>query len=356
MALSIRTRRLLKIIGGTVAGWVLAAFLTRLLVATDEAPLHVSITLAFGVIAGLLSVWFELRLVPRYLRRITAGRLLLVRTFFYTGMIALVVIILGGMIGVERAGVSLREVYRSQEFRAFLMSGRFLAIIVLFLGASFLINFVRQMSRMLGPGRLLGLFLGRYHHPVEEERLFMFLDLTSSTTLAERLGPLRFNAFKNDFFYDVAEPILATRGEIYQYVGDEVVVTWKVRNGKPTGDALRCFFLISEQIQARRERYLQRYGEAPAFKAGFHGGPVVTAEVGDIKRDIVHSGDAVNTAARIEAQCRSLGRRLLVSEHVLGWLAVPDGWRAVDLGLMPLRGKRAPVRLYGVEGEIEDAL
>jgi adenylate cyclase len=90
---------------------------------------------------------------------------------------------------------------------------------------SFLINFVRQLNRMLGPGTLVNLLLGRYHRPVAEDRIFMFLDLNDSTAIAAALGPARFNDFKNDFFYDIAEPVLETRGQIYQYVGDEAVVT-----------------------------------------------------------------------------------------------------------------------------------
>ena len=309
MKLPVRTTRLLKVVGGTVTGWVAATFLTALLFTTEDEAVRPLFTLGFGVAAGLVSAWFELRLLPRYLRRLTAGRLLLVRTLFYAVIVALAVVALVVVLASREEGVPPWEIFGLEAFRAFLMSPRFLAIVLLLTGASFLINFMRQISRMLGPGRLGHLFLGRYLRPVEEERLFMFLDLTSSTAIAERLGPLKFNAFKNDFFYDVAEPVLATRGEIYQYVGDEVVVTWRVKGGRPTGDALRCFFLIADQVEARRERYLKRYGVVPQFKAGLHGGAVVTSEIGDIKRDVVHSGDAVNTAARIEAQCHPLGRQ-----------------------------------------------
>ena len=214
---------------------------------------------------------------------------------------------------------------------------------------------MRQVSRMLGPGRLWHLFLGRYLRPVEEERLFMFLDLTSSTALAEELGPLKFNAFKNDFFYDVAEPVLATREEIYQYVGDEVVVTWPVKDGRPAGYALRCFFLIADQVGARRERYERRYGTVPKFKAGLHGGAVVTSEIGDIKRDVVHSGDVVNTAAQIKAQCRVLGRQVLISDRALAWCAPAEALEVEDLGEVAPRGKAEAVRLYSVERAVARA-
>jgi len=101
---------------------------------------------------------------------------------------------------------------------------------------------------MLGPGTLANLLLGRYHRPVEEERIFMSLDLNDSTAIATALGPLRFNDFKNDFFHDIAEPILETRGRIYQYVGDEAVVTWTAERGLHQGNCLRCVFLVTERI------------------------------------------------------------------------------------------------------------
>jgi len=83
------------------------------------------------------------------------------------------------------------------------------------------------------------------------------------------------------------------------------VVTWTVERGLHQGNCHRCVFLVTERIHEQKERYLERYGIVPEFKAGLHGGAVVTAEIGDIKKDIVHSGDTVNTAARVEAQSRS---------------------------------------------------
>ena len=161
------------------------------------------------------------------------------------------------------------------------------------------------------------LFLGTYRRPRREERAFVFLDLTDSTAWAERLGPLRFTDFKNDFFADVAEPVLATGGRIVQYVGDEVMVSWPMARALKDAAPLRFYFLVGDRVAARAERYRQRYGEVPRFKAGVHGGWVVTAEVGDLKRDIVHSGDVVNTAARIEGECRPRGCTLLVSDEMI---------------------------------------
>jgi adenylate cyclase len=251
------------------------------------------------------------------------------------------------LLGLSEHG-GLFAYYQSEQYRDFVLGGRFAAALAILTLASFLINFVRQLNRMLGPGTLVSLLLGRYHRPVAEDRIFMFLDLNDSTAIAGKLGPLRFNDFKNDFFHDIAEPVLATRGRIYQYVGDEAVVTWTTERGLREGNCLRCVFLVSERIHEQRDRYLARYGIVPEFKAGLHGGPVVTAEIGDIKKDIVHSGDTVNTAARVEAQCRPLERRVLVSEALLSRCEVPEELEVEDMGERELRGKVEALRLYSV--------
>ena len=125
----------------------------------------------------------------------------------------------------------------------------------------------------------------------------------------------------------MARPILTSGGRIYQYVGDEVVVTWRVRGGRLARSPVETFFLLDKAIRQRAEHYRDRYGEVPTYKAGLHTGEVVTAEVGQIKKDIVHTGDAVNVAARIEGQCHALGARLLASEAALALAPLPRGRR-----------------------------
>jgi adenylate cyclase len=332
-------------------GWIAAAMLVHWIV--RRVPTHLAREAAAattGAVIGLGSAWFELRVVPRVVRSLTVGGLLLVRTFFYVTLCAVVIhVVTMSLLGLSEHGGVLAY-YRSAQYRDFVLGGRFLIALAILTLVSFLINFIRQLNRMLGPGTLVNLLLGRYHRPVAEDRIFMFLDLNDSTAIAATLGPLRFNDFKNDFFHDIAAPVLETRGQIYQYVGDEAVVTWTTENGLDQGNCLRCVFLVSERIHEQKDRYLARYGIVPEFKAGLHGGPVVTAEIGDIKKDIVHSGDTVNTAARVEAQCRPLERRVLVSADLLRRCQVPEELEIEDMGERELRGKVEALRLYSVKG------
>lgn len=208
-----------------------------------------------------------------------------------------------------------------------------------------IIVFFRQLDRLLGPGVLLRYMLGRYHRPRREARIFMFLDLKSSTALAEKLGHEAYYGLVNEFFRDISGPVLDNAGEIYEYVGDEVVLTWKEGRGIKDASCIRVFFDIDAIIEKKRQRYLDRFGVVPEFKAGVHVGEVMTAEIGDLKKGLVFNGDVLNTTARIEKECARLGRRLVSSADLFGRLKIPNGWTAEEIGPVTLRGKSEPLEL-----------
>jgi len=188
------------------------------------------------------------------------------------------------------------------------------------------------------------------HRPAEEvDRVFMFLDIRSSTEIAERLGHVKYFDLLNDFFSDISEPIVRHLGEIYQYVGDEVVISWELENGTQEGRCIECFFAIREAIRRRADHYQQKYGLIPAFKAGLHHGKVTTGSVGTVKKEIVFSGDVLNTTSRIEGLCNRYQVDLLVSQALLSLLPSTYSGEAREIGSFALRGKREQITLYSIE-------
>ncbi len=210
----------------------------------------------------------------------------------------------------------------------------------------FTILFLR-ISDKYGPNRLMDSLIGKFHHPRQEERIFMFADIRSSTSIAERIGHIRFHQLLDDFFRDITDAVLYSSGEIYQYVGDEVVITWTMENGLRHGNCIRCFFAMQEALSKKAAQYRRKYGLAPEFKAGLHCGPVTTGEIGIIKRDIVHSGDVLNTTARIQSICNDYGVKILLSRRLLEKLNLPpDSYIPRKIGDIDLKGKRKKVILY----------
>ena len=349
-----RARQTLRLAPALIVSWALATFVAARLVGisgpdgTETLSVALVRSVVVGVTVGLAGAWLETGPLARVGRLFPLWAALVIRTLAYAVAVLLGVLVIILLVSWGRFGVSPGALVQTPQFHDFMVSRDFLAMVGLLVAASFGINLSLQLRRVLGPETLFALLVGRYRRPVHEERAFAFLDLTDSTAWAERLGPLAFTDFKNDFFADVAEPVLATGGRIVQYVGDEVMVSWPMKRAEQDAAPLRFFFLVEERVAARAARYQKRYGAVPSFKCGVHGGEVVTAEVGDLKRDIVHSGDVVNTAARIEGECRPRGHRLLVSDEMLARMPAPPEMAHLALGDAALRGKSQSVGLVSV--------
>jgi adenylate cyclase len=208
--------------------------------------------------------------------------------------------------------------------------------------------FILEVDRLMGPGRLVRLVTGKYHRPRREDRVFMFVDIRGSTSLAEALDPESYLGLVQDYFAAMTEPILEAGAEIYQYVGDEIVLTWRTPDAVRDATCVRTFFSLKEAVAAEGPRFLERYGRVPEFKAGMHGGEVLTAQVGEIKREIVYNGDVLNTTARIEGSCNRLGQELLVSATLLDHLDLAGEFQARPMGEIDLRGKEESMPLFGI--------
>jgi adenylate cyclase len=221
--------------------------------------------------------------------------------------------------------------------------------IMLFIGMIFsLAILITEMSQHLGHGVFLDFLLGKYHIPREEERIFMFLDIKGSTTLAEVLGHVPYFKFLNQYYVDISKAIIETGGEIYQYVGDEVVITWSIRNKMIYDRCITCFFGIKAIIKSRAASYKKEYGYVPEFKAGLHVGKVTTGRIGMLKKEIVFTGDVLNTASRIQSICNQHHVDNLISEPLVRQLAKNSAYHFKAVGDIQLRGKAEPLKLYTV--------
>ena len=227
----------------------------------------------------------------------------------------------------------------------------FIFLVYYFLMAC-VITFITQVNKKYGPGVLVPLLLGKYRHPKEEERIFMFMDLQSSTSIAEQLGHLRYSSFIRDSFMDINQVIAKHHAEIYQYVGDEIVLSWRMTEGLNDLSCIRFYFACSEQFAKRSAYYQQKYGRLPFFKAGLHGGKITAVEIGEIKRDIAYHGDTINTAARIQSLCNTYSKSLLVSKGFTEMDRFNEEFSSVSLGMVTLKGKQEAVELVSVDGRI----
>lgn len=215
----------------------------------------------------------------------------------------------------------------------------FFLLLIYYFFMTLVISFINQVNRKYGPGVLVPLLLGRYRHPKEEEKIFMFMDLKSSTTAAENLGHLEYSSFIRDCFYDINEVLYPFRAQVYQYVGDEIVVMWPVDEGLRDLACIRFYFAVAQKIRSRSVHYLTRYAFLPVFKAGMHMGKVTAVEIGEIKKDIAYHGDTLNTTSRIQSVCNEYQCDFLVSEYLIKKTDIAGKFRSDHLGAILLRGK-----------------
>ena len=208
--------------------------------------------------------------------------------------------------------------------------------------------FYTEVSENLGQGVLHNFFVGKYHNPKEEERIFMFLDMKSSTTIAEKIGHVRYFEMLKEYFADLSDSIIRYSGEIYQYVGDEVVLSWKLKNGLLNNNCVRCFFAMKEEIGKQIEHYQAEFGLLPEFKAGLHIGKVTTGEIGVIKKEIIFTGDVLNTTARIQGLCNFYEVDILVSDPLMKKLNLHSQYQALSLGEKELKGRDEKITLYTI--------
>lgn len=170
-----------------------------------------------------------------------------------------------------------------------------------------------DITQYLGLDVVTSFFTGKYNKSVVEKRIFMFLDMKESTSIAERLGHRRHYKFINEYYGDMTDAIVDTKGRIYQYVGDEIVISWNLKDGTKNANCLECFFLIRQAIQKKKTTYEEKFGVLPEFRAGMHVGEVTRGQVGFIKKDLLFTGDVLNTTARIQSMCKELSTDFLMS-------------------------------------------
>jgi len=235
-----------------------------------------------------------------------------------------------------------------ENVRVFFTSYSFLSVILYITAIILVTQFYNEVSENMGLGVLNNFFTGKYHRPTEEERIYMFLDMKSSTTIAESLGHIKYFEMLSDYYGDLTEPVIKHSGEIYQYVGDEMVVSWKLKSGLQNNNCIRCFFEMKKAIEEQASKYTAKFGLLPSFKAAFHFGKVTTGEIGVVKKDIIFTGDVLNTTARIQQLCNDYHVDILVSGELIEKLDLEPHFQVKSLGENELKGKDEKIHLYAI--------
>lgn len=212
-----------------------------------------------------------------------------------------------------------------------------------------LANLIVGIANIIGPRAFLNFVTGRYHAPIEENRFVLFVDIAGSTGLAERLGGVGIHRLLDRTFRLLTLAVVDYRGEVLNYVGDEVIVTWRENAGAIDCRPLRCFMAMRDEL-ARASAQLEReFGAVPRIRGALHFGPVIIGEIGDVKRAIVFNGDVMNTAARLEELSRNVDGGFLASRAAMQRFNSPPPIAVRDLGRLAIRGRIDGIDVVGID-------
>ncbi|MEM6380995.1 MAG: adenylate/guanylate cyclase domain-containing protein, partial [Bacteroidota bacterium] len=295
-----------------------------------------------GLLLGFTSGIFEEYLLKDFFRRRPFTNALLLRTILYA-----VIATIALMTVLTIIPFMLGKCPHKTCFLAYFGDYTFLQDLAFSLLIIFLTTLNVQIFLLIGVQNMRRLLTGQFHQPREISATFLFADIRNSTTLAEQLGNWQFSNLLSDFFNDVSDAICQAKGEIYQYVGDEVIIVWPDNAPRHSFKWLDCFMGMQKSIAQRAHYYQKKYGVIPEFKAGVHRGLVIASEIGVQQKAYVYHGDILNTAARLQAKCNEVGFDLLASKKVIATLSLQQRSDFESIGTLALKGKQEKVVAYG---------
>ncbi|MEZ0214995.1 MAG: adenylate/guanylate cyclase domain-containing protein [Xanthobacteraceae bacterium] len=228
----------------------------------------------------------------------------------------------------------------------------------------------RKMRRLMGQyidTRIVGLLLARPEDGAgtqPEARRVMtvsFCDLANFTSLTETLPAERLLELLNTYLGLMSVAIGAAQGITDKYIGDAVMAYWGPPfNPEAEQAALACTAALAqvERLAALRTLAGPLLGTIPPerldLRIGIATGPVIAGDIGpENARNFTLIGDSVNVAARLEADNKIFGTRILTDEQTMR-LAGP-GFLFREIDSIVLRGLSRPQRVYELMCRTESA-
>lgn len=284
----------------------------------------------------------------KYLSRKSLGAFMLLRISFLAGLLFIVFLIVSLYHYHAKLFVSITEYVLLIKW--FFLNNAALYLFCIGILISFMINFTKAIHSKVGYEKFYRIISGYYRTPREEDRIFIFIDLISSTKYAELLGHRKYSFFLQACFRELGLLEIKYHAMQYQIIGDEIVLSWSASKTKNFRNAVNFYYEFTDQLNMKKDYFKKEFGVIPKFTASINSGKIMIAEVGTIKSEIAFHGDVLNTAARIQKQCKSYKKQLLVTkEFTEKFREVSFGYRIEWLARDKLLGKQYPVDIYAID-------
>ena len=183
-----------------------------------------------------------------------------------------------------------------------------------------------------------------------------FADIAGFTSIAEKFPPEETALMLHDVLNAVSEEVIRHRGVIDKYIGDCVMAFWGAPLDSPDAarNACRAALASLEALEQVNLNFKARGLGAISMRVGLHTGDAIVGNLGsDRLFDYTVVGDTVNLASRLESANKFFSTRIMISEDTLK--DAGDGFVVRELGLIAVKGKLQPIRIYELLAEKDRA-
>jgi adenylate cyclase len=179
----------------------------------------------------------------------------------------------------------------------------------------------------------------------------LFSDIRGFTTLSESLEPKDLFDVLNHYFDQMIDIVIKNNGVINKFIGDAIMVLYNAPRLCENAGIMAIITAVemNRRLGEFNQKYTKKYGVTLGIGIGINSGQVVAGNIGSEKRmEYTVIGDTVNVSSRLQTVAKA--GEIAISENV--FKSAQYVFELSDMGEIELKGKRQPLRVYKVTGDL----
>jgi adenylate cyclase len=192
-----------------------------------------------------------------------------------------------------------------------------------------------------------------------KEVAIMFSDIRGFTSISESINEEQLVDLLNEYFEPMVRCIRqGHHGTLHKFIGDAIMAGWgdvvPASSEESARSAVRCALQMRRELAKLNYRWKNEGRKPLKIGIGINFGAVTVGDIGaaGARREFTIIGDPVNVASRLEGVTKHFRTDLVISDTVRELLNGDFVVRTV--GLIQVKGRNRPLRVYEVLGEVTD--
>jgi PAS domain S-box-containing protein len=184
---------------------------------------------------------------------------------------------------------------------------------------------------------------------IKLEVALLFCDIRQFTSKAEKLTPSEVVRILDTYYSKMADVVVLHGGVINQFIGDEIFATFgaPIPIKDPEIAAVNCAIEMIKKLEEINKHLADILSEKLTVGIGLNYGSIIAGNLGsDDRLTYAITGDAVNTAKRIESLTSNLSDTILINESI--YEKTKDLISTKPWGKVSIKGKEKKVMVYQI--------